>query len=472
MCTSYEPAIIAERICQPRVATAPSMRVNCVIVGGGPAGLAPLVSASRNGSLERILSQGLAIVERGSAIGPGTLGSYNIGSDSAAETIVSCVHENPHPRISRLRDHPAIQAVEAYGRGAVPLQLVGELMAVVGAELHEWVAASPRSAVLLGYEALHVRHTRNGLWRSQLRRVSDGATRTIVSPSVVLATGGYQPASYLAGQEIGGVPLMPRYAAKLVQSNETLTAAGLASIGRRLAAGCNKRVAIIGSSSSAVACAHAMLRTEYGRYFEPGAVTILHRRPLRVFYPSAADALADGYNEFGQDDICPISGFVYRFAGFRMESRELVMAARGIGGRPPEPRLRLHRLTTGPDPAAIAILDEADVIVTALGYRPRALPVLDTAGRPIPLLASGPGARPLVDDQCRVLDSAGAPIEGLLGIGLAAGFLSREATGGEPSFSGQTNGLWQWQNDVGCLIAERMRHSRVQSQAVYAERAR
>ena len=133
---------------------------------------------------------------------------------------------------------------------------------------------------------------------------------------------------------------------------------------------------------------------------------------------------------------------------------------------------RLHRLTTGPDPAAIVILDEADVIVTALGYRPRALPVLDTAGRPIPLLASGPGARPLVDDQCRVLDSAGAPIEGLLGIGLAAGFLSREATGGEPSFSGQTNGLWQWQNDVGCLIAERMRHSRVRSQAVYAERAR
>jgi hypothetical protein len=255
------------------------------------------------------------------------------------------------------------------------------------------------------------------------------------------------------------VPLLPRYAGKLLQSNEALTAAGLDAIGSCLEAKRRKRVAIIGSSSSAMACANALLQTKYGRRFGAGVVTVLHRRPLRVFYTSAAAAMAEGYDEFGPDDICPISGFVFRFAGFRLESRELVMSALGIGGRRPEKRLRLHRLTTGPDPAALAILEDADVIVTALGYRPRALPVLAISGRPIPLYAAGPGAAPLVDGKCRVLDAVGEHIRGLLGIGLAAGFISRETAGGEPSFSGQTNGLWQWQNDVGALIAQRMQES-------------
>jgi len=29
--------------------------------------------------------------------------------------------------------------------------------------------------------------------------------------------------------------------------------------------------------------------------------------------------------------------------------------------------------------------------------------------------------------------------------------------GGEPSFRGQANGLWQWQNDVGMMIIDQLR---------------
>jgi hypothetical protein len=435
-------------------ATMPVMTVNSVIVGGGPAGLAPLVAASRGVSLARILAGGLAIVERGQAIGTGNIGRYAINSDSTADTFMSCVRDNPYPFLATLKDHPAVEAVAAYGRGPVPLQLIGAFMAVVGGALHDCLASTPGNAVLLGHQAIHTSQTHEGLWRTQLRRVADGAMQTVISRLVVLATGGHQPASRLRSLCVAGAPLLPRHGGKLVQSGEVLTAAGLDAIGRRLAASRHKRVAIVGGSSSAIACAHALLRTDYGQRFGAAAVTVLHRRPLRIFYPSAAAALADGYDEFGPDDICPVSGFVFRFAGFRLESRELVMAARGIGGRAPEPRLRLHRLSTGTDPDALAILDEAEVIVAALGYRPRALPVLDAYGHSIALFAAGPGARQLVDGRCRVLSAAGEPIAGLLGIGLAAGFASHEAIGGEPSFSGQTNGLWQWQNDVGAIIAQ------------------
>ena len=81
-------------------------------------------------------------------------------------------------------------------------------------------------------------------------------------------------------------------------------------------------------------------------------------------------------------------------------------------------------------------------------------PVLDAAGLPVRLHAETSPKAPLVDGACRIMDADGAPIPGLFGIGLAAGFVPRGALGGEPSFSGQANGLWLWQNDVGALIVD------------------
>ncbi|WP_137126167.1 aminotransferase DegT [Roseomonas sp. HF4] len=450
------PRLELVRATQPPDADVPTRSFDTLIVGGGPAGLAPLVSACRTGSLDRFLADGLAVVEQGQAIGAGLIGTYAINSDSSADTIVDCVRGNAHPRLAALRDHPATAAVASYGRGSVPLPLVGAFMAVVGNALHDLLNASAGSEVLLGSKAVHTQMTPGGEWCTTIVRASDGARSRIISRLVILATGGVQPLARLEVEHAAGMPLLPLHARKLMQSGDVLATGGLEAVGRRLEMFPDPQVAIIGSSSSALASACALLRSGLGGRFATGAVTVLHRRPLRVFYASAADALADGYDEFGPDDICPVSGFVFRFAGFRLESRELVMAARGIGGRAPEPRLRLHRLGVESDAVAQSIIDSADLVIAALGYRPRALPVLAASGQPIRLQAHGPGSRPLVDGQCRVLDMAGDPVPGLLGIGLAAGFVSREAVGGERSFSGQTNGLWQWQNDVGAIVAERV----------------
>jgi len=59
-----------------------------------------------------------------------------------------------------------------------------------------------------------------------------------------------------------------------------------------------------------------------------------------------------------------------------------------------------------------------------------------------------------VDNDCRVMDASGNPLPHLFAIGLAAGFVPYGKLGGEPSFRGQANGLWLWQNDVGALIAD------------------
>lgn len=431
------------------------MFVNTLIVGGGPAGLAPLVSASRSGLLDRILADGIVLAERGSTIGGGRLGRYAINSDSSANTLISCVCDNPHPALAALRDHHVVQAIAARQGGSVPLALVSEFMLLLGGVLQDILIASGNE-VLLGHEAVGSQRRADGLWRTTLRRCADGAEIFVESRFLVLATGGHQPLSYLTRRRIGGQPLLPAYAEKLVQSDEALTAAGLAAIGDRLANGQSKRAAIVGSSSSAMASANAILRSSFGQKLDAGAVTLLHRRPLHIFYPSAPEALADGYDEFGAEDICPISGFVFRLSGLRLEARDLLMAVRGIGGRPREARLKLHQVGASLDPVAAKILDEADVIIAALGYRPQGLPLVTASGRRLELFADDTGARPLVDGECRVLDRSGAPIQGLLGIGLGTGFFSRELVGGELSFSGQTNSLWQWQNAIGGLIARQI----------------
>ena len=135
------------------------------------------------------------------------------------------------------------------------------------------------------------------------------------------------------------------------------------------------------------------------------------------------------------------------------------MRALGIGSRLPEPRLRVHHLQ-GSTAQVVArrVLEQADLVIAALGYRPNALPLFDMNGRQM-LLAEAPGS--MVDRDCRVLDINGLPIPRLLGLGLAAGFIPSGVLGGEPSFRGQTNGIWLWQNGVGAIILDALLYGRV-----------
>lgn len=423
------------------------------IIGGGPAGLAPLLAAHRRGRLASLLQEGVTVVERSDGLGAGTIGRWCINSDSTGFTFADCLAGPPDSELAALRSHPLTQELLQAGDGTVPLRRAAEFLALVGQAMNEVIAASPKGRVLKGYRAISTQRTTTG-WRTLIQDVRTGGERTIDSRNVVLATGASQPAERLRSEMVAGVNLVERCGKKLVQSGDVLNTAGFAATAGRLGRlGRPARVAIIGGSTSAASVAHTLLNHLPGVRFGPGGVAILHRRELRIFYPNADAALADGYTEFGPDDICPVSGRVFRLAGFRLDSRALIMRARGIGGRPPEPRLLLHRLGSD-DAAALRLLDQADLVIAALGYRPHALPVFDEVGRRVSLLSeTGPQAR-LVDDRCRVMDGSGSPLPHLFAIGLAAGFVPRGKLGGEPSFRGQANGLWLWQSDVGGLIVD------------------
>ncbi|WEK43778.1 MAG: DegT/DnrJ/EryC1/StrS family aminotransferase [Candidatus Sphingomonas colombiensis] len=434
----------------------PSRIAETLVVGGGPAGTALLTAASKQGLLAA-LSPGLVLVERDLAIGGGQLGRYAITSDSTAQTFLTAVTDNHYPEIAALAEHPAACAVGSYRDAlGVPLAEVGPLLRATGDRLHHLVTENG-GTILTGHEVIAIRRDGDGLWRARLREVATGAEHERVARNVVIATGGHQPLDRLVGQRVAGASLPELARHRLVQSDDVLTVGGFEKVADLLGNTRAPRIAVIGGSTSALATVALLLKRQPALPLGAGAITLLHRRPLRPFYHSIEAAEAEGFDDFGPGDICPVSGFVYRLAGFRLEARELVLRMLRVDGREPDPRVTLHRI--GDDEArAREVIASADLAIAALGYRPRALPIEQIDGTSLALAADD--GRPMVDRHCRVLDAGGVAVPGLYGIGLAAGFVPWGRLGGEASFVGQANGLWLWQNDVGMMIVEQLLASR------------
>jgi dTDP-4-amino-4,6-dideoxygalactose transaminase len=428
---------------------------SAVVVGGGPAGTALLTAASKNGTLVPLAQAGLAVIERDAVLGRGAIGGYAISSDSTAETFLTAVKDNDHPGIAGLTAHHSGREVASYaGKLGVPLSRTPPLLEATGAQLAAIVGGNG-GVVATRSEVVEARREANGVWAARVRNLVTGQQRVMRSRALVIATGGYQSEAEIRAEQVGGVALGALAGDRLMLGDDFLQLGGVDRLRARIAHARAPRIAIVGGSTSALAAAALLLKAAPALPLGAGGLALYHRRPLRPFYPSAEAALADGFTDFGPDDICPVSGFVYRLAGFRLEARELVLRMLGVGGRAPDPRMALRRL--GEDDAAIRDeIARADVVIGALGYRPRALPLYDEAGQRIALAADEPGRPRLVDQHCRVIDAQGVPVPGVFGIGLASGHVPDGRLGGEASFSGKANGLWLWQNDIGQMIVEQL----------------
>lgn len=447
---SREGSAIAARVAAT-ASPAPAI-FSAVMIGGGPAGTAVLTAASKAGLLPAF-ANGLAIVERDTTLGRGELGDYAIRSDSTAETFLTAVRDNPCPELAALIDHPTARHVARYiGDLGAPLTTAGAFVAATGTVLNTLVDAQGGS-VLTRHEALSARRLPGGLWQVTVRD-PQGVLHHLTTRSLISATGGFQSEEAAASAEIAGGTLSALVGERLMRADDFMRVGGLDALRTRLNGSRAPRVAIIGASTSAVASAALLLKANPALPFGAGALMILHRHPLHPFYPSAEAAREDHFEDFGAQDICPLSGFVYRLGGFRLEARELVLRMLAVGGRVPDPRVALHAIDRMSDAAIRALLDEADVVIAATGYRPHAFPLFDEQDQPIRLRSDEGGA--LVDRHCRMIRADGQPVPDAYAIGLAAGFVPSGPLGGEASFRGQANGLWLWQNDIGRMIVDQV----------------
>ena len=83
--------------------------LSCVVIGGGPGGLGPLLWAAQHGLLPAWLDRGVAVVDRQSFLG-GTLGRFGIHSDSLGGSYLECL-EAPGlpPALQQLRDEAYVE---------------------------------------------------------------------------------------------------------------------------------------------------------------------------------------------------------------------------------------------------------------------------------------------------------------------------------------------------------------------------
>ena len=430
----------------------PPFPFQLAIVGAGPGGLAPLFAAARNGRLSELLAGGVLILEKGSVIGAGRLGSYTIRSDSPAEAFLDAVKNSSERELRELLQHPAALALADLQGQTVPLRTAAEFLAVAAQRLCTIVGRRPGCSVLREREVLSIQQRGERHWEIRTRDVKTGEETVYRSCSVHLATGAQQCPDRVRNQAVGVAPLSPRFDHKLMQSGELFSRQGADRLLERLRAAPEPRIVIVGGSTSAGAVAVQLLR-QTSMYLPGGGVTLLHRSPLRLFYGSVEEAKEDGYFDFEPEDVCHISGRVFRLSGFRFEAKDLFRAALGLPGQTADPRLRLISLKTDAA-AAEAALQQADLVIAAMGYRPSLCTVLNAAGEEILLHEPVAGDWASVDQRCRVMTSGKQAIPGLTALGLAVGPAASHALGGEANYRGQVNSLWLWQNTLGQRVVE------------------
>ena len=152
------------------------------------------------------------------------------------------------------------------------------------------ILREPDCDVLTGTEAVSATQTPHG-WRIRLLDPARGDSRDIAARNLVIATGAHQPPERVGSEVFDGFCLRTQeMAGNVVQSGDVLKAGGLAATSRRLAGKPAPRIAVVGGSTSAAAVVHALLNRMPDVAFGEAGITLLHRRPLRVYYPDVAAA--------------------------------------------------------------------------------------------------------------------------------------------------------------------------------------
>lgn len=400
------------------------------LLGGGPAAMGVLASAARLGVLEDMLAQGVAVIEARDTLGAGTLGDHTIDSDTAAHVLLECL-EGP---LAPLRDHPAARDVAGFGTGSIPLPRAAALLGAIGDRLGALVSASPRSDVRRG---TYVARVDADGGHHLVTCIDDrGTVSKLRARVVVFAMGGFQSRDGALDAVIrDGITLRDVADDARVMLTGRLFAHG--GVDRAIAL-CERapRALVLGGSHSAFTAAR--LLAARGMH-----VRMLARRRPRLSYGSRAEALSVGYTDFDERDVCPTTGRVNRLSGLRFHARTLAEEVL-LRGDPVRVSFALLASTSAAD--LRRAIDDAGVIVPAFGYAARTVPYYVEARR-VMLRAELGGA--LVDDTCAVMQANGRALPNVYALGLASGFVPSGELGGEPSFRGQTNGLWLYQHRVG-----------------------
>jgi hypothetical protein len=434
-----------------------------VILGGGPAGTGSLVWAARHGRLGEWLDRGVALVERTDQLG-GSLGHYPLNADSRGTSFLECL-DGPgcDAVLADVKTDLVTRELERFREAQPMLRLVDLFERRVGAAILREFACHPNSRAFISTTALGIEQKPDGSVAVAIA-TAFGQRAVIRAGSAVIALGG-QPNKSWADFELAPGICLAQWQSKIFSSHRLLSDGGAEEVSRRIARAKGRpQVAIVGGAHSAFSAAWMLLEHIPGLDLGPQSVKILHRTEPRPTYTSRDAALADAY-EFSEADVCQATGRVHRLGGLQGDGREVWRRMNGKPGTDRDERAVALPIGGLARADLIGLLDDADVIVPALGYRLATPPIFDADRRPVQLATSGPAVR----SDSRLLAADGTAIRGVFGVGLGSGFVPWGGMSGEASFGGQQNSLWLYQNGLGEMIYTNTRQLALRQRALGRE---
>ncbi len=375
-------------------------KYNTLIIGGGVAGIGTMVAADRKKALPGMMYKGLAVVEAGKAqyLGQGGLRDVGVNSNTGAHTFRERVRDRGLFEAALNNRH--VRRLEAYGGDFAPLDtVVAPFLGVLGAHAGHLLEISPNSDIYVESPVAYIQRSDSDNAMGEFTSVGyDG--RRISSDSVVTATGAKEQAIDI-GQPVA-----------MVMSHDLLTGKADEQIVELLARNPRKNITILGNGSGGYAALLKLLELGEGdRYFDDRVLLMLSRSPAKLFYPTTQAADQDGYRYDQVTDVCPDTGMVNR-SGLRGDAQALHKKI--LAGE--ERRVKLRRYN--PLDAAKDTINNAAVVVQALGFKPRRIPIRDEAGKEIGPTVDDTTGKVIVDDRRRVIGFDGQPIDGAYAIGL------------------------------------------------------
>ena len=423
-------------------------RYQYAVCGFGPAGSGFLLHALKSGLLGRMADEGLVVIDRAASVGPGSIGQYRLTGNSLATAFIDCIDAPGYrPLFDDLRArNPVVRAMRAIGAAAPPLDLTAAFLEIMVERLAERLTRDYGIPILRSTEIRRIARQDSGGYRIDLRDRTSGRESAITACEVISACGGRQSPDVVATDPLTPGLILDPWRERLLMSDDFLRVSDEAIRDAVPLGGASRDVIVVGGSHSAMSTVDRLAQA-----LGPAGlrrITLLHRSPIRLYYASVEEGLRDGYAFDETADVCPMSGRVNRFGGMRYRSFAVARSILTTGRTPEQPiEVRLTRLTRESlgRHRVLDLLDRAPAIITCLGYQANLPRLVESNGEPIGLDNTPTGLR--VDSRGQALRTCGRPLPDFYAIGLGSKLLRRSETiGGEPSFTGQADGVWLYQN--------------------------
>lgn len=396
-----------------------------VIIGAGPAGIAPLFYLDNENRLDDYIENGICIIEKSNDLGVGKFKDYNIYANTASQAFLEIFSNNSSDSIYKIKQRQSYSnLINKQNSSFVKLTEIGDLYKDYGKLLKERIDKNKHSDVFCQSESLNIQKHKNG-YSIKYKDLENDQQYEVFGENIILNLGGEHNRTYPSNKVITVADLLTN---NIVDKIDELLEK-------------NHQLLVVGNSHSAMSIISSIIKSE--KFSSKHEVSIIGRKEIKLYYENEKLAKQDKYKYDLQEDVCKITQRINRYSGMRGES--FITAKKIINNEVENIRHYIEADIKGESD-----FFQAEVIIDCTGYQSKMIPIFDASENLIPI-AQHDGIIQ-VNDRFNPINKQGEPILNIYTYGLGVGILPGKEIGGEAAFNKRIDGVWLYQHFVAPKI--------------------